>query len=139
MSARYDSQARRWRVQGYDAKLLKFAAGWSAQDCSTNRGPGRRPFCFDRLILEVNLTCLKPRDGRPVYKIFMHTVFKLWDKAHEIYARARSAPDQSEKRKLMREADGYLRQAEARRQAAIVRAKYPESSHARYLVTDTGG
>ena len=69
----------------------------------------------------------------------MHTVFKLWDKAHEIYARARSASDQSEKRKLMRRADLCLRQAEARRQAAVVRAKYPESSDASRLVTDTGG
>ena len=68
----------------------------------------------------------------------MHTVFKLWDKAHEIYARARSASDQSEKRKLMREADGYLRQAEARRQPAVVRAKYPESSDASHLVRRAG-
>ena len=69
----------------------------------------------------------------------MHTVFKLWDKAHRIYARARSASDQSEKRTLMQQADGYLRQAEARRQAAVVRAKYPESSGASHRVTDTGG
>lgn len=69
----------------------------------------------------------------------MDTVFKLWDKAHEIYARARSAPDQSEKRKLMQQADGYLREAEARRQAAIVRAKYPESSDASHLVTGRAG
>jgi hypothetical protein len=69
----------------------------------------------------------------------MHTVFKLWDKAHEIYARARSASDDSEKRKLMQEADLCLRQAEARRQAAVVRAKYPESSDASRLVTDIGG
>lgn len=58
----------------------------------------------------------------------MNTVFELWDKAHQIYACARSASDQAEKRKLMRQADGYLREAEARRQAAVVRAKYPESS-----------
>jgi hypothetical protein len=64
----------------------------------------------------------------------MHTVFKLWDKAHEIYARARSVSDQSEKRKLMHQADLYLRQAEARRQVAVVRAKYPESSDASHLV-----
>ena len=69
----------------------------------------------------------------------MDTVFKLWDKAHEIYARARSASDQSEQRKLMQQADFYLRQAEARRQAAVVRAKYPERSGASHLVTDTGG
>ena len=69
----------------------------------------------------------------------MDTVFKLWDKAHEIYARARSVSDQSEQRKLMQQADLYLRQAEARRQAAVVRAKYPESSGASHLVTDTGG
>ena len=69
----------------------------------------------------------------------METVFKLWDKAHEIYACARSASDQSEKRKLMQQADFYLRQAEARRLAAVVRAKYPESSDARYVVTNTGG
>jgi hypothetical protein len=66
----------------------------------------------------------------------MNTVFELWDKAHEVYARARSASDQSEKRKLMRQADGYLREAEARRQAAVVRAKYPESSVASHTVTD---
>jgi hypothetical protein len=65
----------------------------------------------------------------------MHTVFKLWDKAHEIYARARSASDQSEKWRLMRQADLYLRQAEARRQVAVVRAKYPESSDARTVVS----
>ena len=69
----------------------------------------------------------------------MDTVFKLWDKAHAIYARARSASDQSEQRRLMQQADGYLRQAEARRQAAIVRGKYPESSDAGHLVTDAGG
>ena len=69
----------------------------------------------------------------------MDTVFKLWDKAHEIYARARSASDHSEQRKLMQQADLYLRQAEARRQAAVVRAKYPESSDAGRLVTNTGG
>ena len=57
----------------------------------------------------------------------MDTVFKLWDKAHEICARARSASDQSGQRKLMRQADLCLRQAEARRQAAIVRAKFPET------------
>ncbi|HTM73943.1 MAG TPA: hypothetical protein VL198_11990 [Pseudolabrys sp.] len=68
----------------------------------------------------------------------MHTVFKLWDKAHEIYARARSASDQSEKRRLMHQADGYLRQAEVRRQAAVVRAKYPESSDASHLVRRAG-
>jgi hypothetical protein len=68
----------------------------------------------------------------------MRTVFKLWDKAHEIYARARSASDQSEKRKLMREADGYLRQAQARRQVAVVRAKYPDSSDASHLVRRVG-
>ena len=69
----------------------------------------------------------------------MDTVFKLWDKAHEIYARARSASDQSEQRKLMQQADLYLRQADARRQAAVVRAQYPERSDGSYLVTDTGG
>jgi hypothetical protein len=69
----------------------------------------------------------------------MHTVFKLWDKAHEIYARARSASDQSDKWRLMRQADLYLRQAEARRQGAVVRAKYPESADASRLVTDKGG
>lgn len=68
----------------------------------------------------------------------MDKVFKLWDKAHDIYARARSASDQSEKRTLMQQADGYLRQAEARRQAAVVRAKYPESPGASRIVTDTG-
>jgi hypothetical protein len=39
----------------------------------------------------------------------------------------------------MQEADLCLRQAEARRQAAVVRAKYPESSDASRLVTDIGG
>jgi hypothetical protein len=68
----------------------------------------------------------------------MHTVFKLWDKAHEIYARARSASDQAEKRRLMHQADGFLRQAGARRQAAVVRAKYPESSQANHLVRRAG-
>jgi hypothetical protein len=66
----------------------------------------------------------------------MNTVFELWDKAHEMYARARSTLRQSEKLKLMQQADGYLRQAEAQRQGAVVRAKYPGSSDARHTVTD---
>ena len=66
----------------------------------------------------------------------MDTVFELWDKAHEIYARAPSTLDQSEKLKLMQRADGYLRQAEAQRQGAVVRAKYPDSSHASHIVAD---
>jgi hypothetical protein len=68
----------------------------------------------------------------------MDTVFELWDKAHEIYARARSTLDQSEKLKLMQQADSYLRQAEAQRQGAVIRAKYPDSSDARHTVTDAG-
>jgi hypothetical protein len=70
----------------------------------------------------------------------MNTVFELWDKAHEMYARARarSTLRQSEKLKLMQLADGYLRQAEAQRQGAVVRAKYPGSSDARHTVTDAG-
>jgi hypothetical protein len=57
----------------------------------------------------------------------MKNVFEFWDRAREIYARARSTFDQAEKRKLMAEADGYPRQAEEiRRAQAITKAEYPK-------------
>lgn len=57
----------------------------------------------------------------------MKNVFELWDRAREIYARARSTFDQVEQRKLMAEADGYLRQAEEiRRAQAVTKAEYPK-------------
>ena len=59
----------------------------------------------------------------------MKNVFELWDRAREIYARARSTFDQVEQRKLMAEADGYLRQAEEiRRAQAVTKAEYPKSA-----------
>ena len=39
----------------------------------------------------------------------------------------------------MRQADGYLRLADARRQAAVVRAKYPENPDASHLVMGRAG
>lgn len=57
----------------------------------------------------------------------MKNVFELWDRGREIYARARSTLDQAEKRRLMAEADGYLRRAdEIRRTYAVTKAEYPK-------------
>jgi hypothetical protein len=57
----------------------------------------------------------------------MKNLFELWDRAREVYARARSTLDQVEKRKLMAEADGYLRRAEEiRRTYAVAKAEYPQ-------------
>ena len=57
----------------------------------------------------------------------MKNVHELWDRAREVYARARSTRDQVEKRKLMAEADGYLRRAEEiRRTHVVTKAEYPK-------------
>ncbi|HET7191869.1 MAG TPA: hypothetical protein VFI98_08150 [Pseudolabrys sp.] len=53
----------------------------------------------------------------------MTNVFALWDKAHEVYARARSMPDESEKQEMLRLADSYLKQAEQIRRARTVEAR----------------
>jgi len=47
----------------------------------------------------------------------MTNVFDLWDKAHDVYARARSISDESEKQEMLRLADSYLKQAEQIRRA----------------------
>ena len=56
----------------------------------------------------------------------MATVDELWQRAHELYARARTSIDPSTKRMLMNAADNYLRQAdEIRRGRMVTRAEYP--------------
>jgi hypothetical protein len=57
----------------------------------------------------------------------MKNVFELWDRAREMYARARSTFDQVEQRKLMAQADGYLRRADEIRSAyTVTKAEYPK-------------
>ncbi len=57
----------------------------------------------------------------------MPTVAELWEIAHDIYARARASLDPSEKRKLMRLADNYLKQADdMRRDHTVIKAEFPK-------------
>lgn len=58
----------------------------------------------------------------------MATVEELWKMAHDMYARARASLDPLAKRKLLRVADDYLKQAnELRRHRVVIQAAFPES------------
>ena len=57
----------------------------------------------------------------------MTGVEELWQKAHEIYARARSSIDPLMQRTLMNAADDYLKQAEEIRRSQIIKAEFPKS------------
>lgn len=57
----------------------------------------------------------------------MASVEELWQKAHEIYARARSSIDPLMQRTLMNAADDYLKQAEEIRRSQIIKAEFPKS------------
>ena len=57
----------------------------------------------------------------------MTSVEELWQKAHEIYARARSSVDPLTQRALMSAADDYLKQAEEIRCSQIIKAEFPKS------------
>ncbi len=57
----------------------------------------------------------------------MPTVAELWEMAHDLYARARASLDPSEKRKLMKLADNYLKQADdMRRGHTVIKAEFPK-------------
>ena len=62
------------------------------------------------------------------YSTFMASVEELWQKAHEIYARARSSIDPLTQRALMNAADDYLKQAEEIRRSQIIKAEFPKSN-----------
>lgn len=57
----------------------------------------------------------------------MTSVEELWQKAHEIYARARTSIDPLAQRALMNAADDYLKQAEEIRRSQIIKAEFPKS------------
>ena len=65
--------------------------------------------------------------SRRVLTICMATVEELWKMAHDMYARARGSLDPLTKRKLLRAADDYLKQAnELRRHRVVIQAAFPE-------------
>jgi hypothetical protein len=58
----------------------------------------------------------------------MAIIDELWQRAHELYARARTSVDPSTQRMQMNVADNYLRQAdEIRRGQPVIRAEYPNT------------
>jgi hypothetical protein len=58
----------------------------------------------------------------------MATVEELWNMAHDMYARARASLDPLAKRRLLRVADDYLKQAnELRRTGVVIQAAFPDS------------
>jgi Holliday junction resolvase-like predicted endonuclease len=61
------------------------------------------------------------------YKYAMTTVDELWQRAHNLYARARSSVDPATKRMLMQAADEYLKQANDIRRSQIVKAEFPKA------------
>jgi len=62
------------------------------------------------------------------YSTFMTSVEELWQKAHEVYARARSSIDPLTQRALMNAADDHLKQAEEIRRSQIIKAEFPKSN-----------
>ena len=58
--------------------------------------------------------------------IFMATVDALREMAHEVYTRARLNLDPLTRRRLFRQADNYLKQADELRRGDVVQAVFPE-------------
>ena len=56
----------------------------------------------------------------------MSTLFELWDKAHALYATARAIREAAVRNRLLKMADGYLKQAEVIRCANVIKAEFPK-------------
>ena len=56
----------------------------------------------------------------------MATIDELREMAHEVYARARRALNPLTKRRMFRQADDYLKQADELRRGDVVQAAFPK-------------
>lgn len=73
-----------------------------------------------------NLICLKADPCTIHYSMHMATIDELREMAHEAYARARRTLDPLTKRRLFRQADDYLKQADELRRGDVVQAAFPK-------------
>lgn len=82
---------------------------------------------FPEVASSAVLICLKGGSRRSRLERGMPTVTQLWDMAHDLYARARASLDPLAKRKLMKLADNYLKQADdMRRGQTVIKAEFPK-------------
>ncbi len=83
---------------------------------------------FPEVASSAVLICLKGGSRRShLERGSMPTVTQLSEMAHDLYARGRASLDPSEKRKFMKLADNYLKQADdMRRGQTVIKAEFPK-------------
>ena len=60
------------------------------------------------------------------HEVGMRMLFEFWDEAHALYATARATREAAVRSRLLKMADGYLRQAEVIRCANVIKAEFPK-------------